>query len=257
MNDISFLHPYFTHKLNKLTEMCKEENIEFKIIDTYRTKQEQNYLYSQGRNSYGKICTQGMYPNNYHCWGLAVTIETEPDNIENIGRLAESIGLYLSDAYNSLTIEFHMETLKFLRLTYGEYKKFRLTWEPNYTQNMNTVITKPTMELASMNKKFIENIQMACNMDGFRARGRILSITGELDTDTMEALNNLKFEKNKSYSLIKRIQTMLSKIGFIIQVTGKYDYQTRQAISRLQIDNELTPNGQITQKVIVLILSKL
>ena len=257
MNDISYLNPLFMKKLDKLIELCKEKDIEFTITDTYRTEQEQNYLFSKGRLSNGIICTYGQYPNNYHCWGLAVTIETEsnPKDIEEIAKTLDLIVTY--SLVDSIDIEYAMETFKFLRLTYGDYKKFRLTWDPDYIQKLNNTISKPTMDLAKINKKDIENIQMACNMDGFKARGRILTINGELDTETMEALKRLKIEEGKRYSLVKRIQVILTKLGFNIVVTGKYDKETKRVITSFQLANDLTPNGQITRELIVLMLSKL
>ena len=260
MNDTTFLHPEFKHKILELEKLCQDNNITFKITDTFRTESEQNFKYVKGRLSFGKICTTGQYPNNYHCWGLAIDIES--DHCEVIGRLAESIGLIWggnNTEYKNINhLEYPMETLKFLRLTYGSYKKFRLTWDPMYSMDIaTTIITDPLMIAANKNTQFIKDIQMACNMDGFRTKGKkILTISGRLDDETLDALSKVKMELNKRYSLIKKIQILLTKLGYRLVMTGKYDNDTKNNIIRFQRSCNLSPSGAISKELIIVMLSQ-
>lgn len=263
MNDISFLHPDFKQKLDQLKQACMEKDIQFKITDAIRVESEQNYKYAKGRTNKGQICTIGQYPNNYHCWGLAVDIETD-NQYEEIAKIADILGIRWGgnnkEFQNIQHFEYPMETLKFLRLTYGSYKNFRLTWDKNYMESSssNCIITEPLLVSANKNDKYIKDIQTACNMDGFRtADRRILTISGTLDEPTLQVLSRVKFIEDKRYSLIKKIQILLSKIGYSIVITGKYDKDTKNTVIRFQRAQGLNPNGIPSKDVIILILSKI
>lgn len=263
MNDISFLHPEVQEKLKTLIAGCDALGIVVKVSDTLRYENEQNEKYSMGRLSPGEISTYGQYPNNYHCWGLAFDLYTyKEEDYKTIAQIAESLDLKWGgnseSSYNLHHFEYQMESLKFLRLTYKNYNNFRLTWDPDYkpttigiTQNMLQLINEK-------HKTDIENIQIACNMDGFRAKNRrTLSVTGKLDDITLEVLSNIKMKNDERYSLIKRIQILLTKVGHPVTLTGKYDTDTINAISHFKMKNNMDMSGEITKEFIIILLLKI
>jgi len=70
--DGSGVHPELQAKIKQLKDMCAAENLPVKITSTWRSEDEQNYLYALGRTIPGDIVTQLPYPYSKHNWGLAV-----------------------------------------------------------------------------------------------------------------------------------------------------------------------------------------
>lgn len=101
MRDINLLHPELKIKAEKLIELAKAKGIEIIISQTWRTKEEQDALYAQGRTAPGSIVTNVKYPNSLHCWGVAfdvaVIINGQASwiaaHFDQVGPLGESLGL--------------------------------------------------------------------------------------------------------------------------------------------------------------------
>ena len=264
MNDISFLHKDLQKIVSRFIELSQEKGVKVDVSVTYRTEAEQDYYYAQGRLVPGDVITLRNHKNNYHCWGLAFDIEPLTDEeYEIIYPIAKSLGLewagHRKEFPNKMHFEYPIISLKELRLTYKNYTAFRQSWESNYTGSKYTSsITEGQMRAASMNTKLIESIQMACNSDGFRDKKKqILTITKQLDYPTLEALSNINLVKDKKYSIVKKVQIMLTKAGFSIVTTGKYDAQTTLCVNRFRIFNGLEPNGKIDKDFIIVLLSKI
>ena len=263
MNDLSYLHPEFIKRLEKLESSCNNNNVRFSIVTTLRTAQEQNYLYAKGRLSPGEIVTCGQAPNNYHCWGLAVDIAANELDYGKIGALAEQLGLtwggHNREYINIAHIEYQLDTLKHLRFLYKDYNTFRIkTWDPKFDATKIMVIGDSTTKSANKNKELIEHLQRACNMDKFRSRGgKILELTKTLDDNTIQAFNSIKMELDKRYSTIKRIQIVLNQLGYKLVVTGKYDKDTKNSLIRFQRLHGLVPSGNLNADTIILMLSKI
>ena len=63
MRDINLLHPdLIPNKAQKLIELAKQKGINIIMSQTWRTKQEQDDLYAQGRTRPGNIVTRVQYP---------------------------------------------------------------------------------------------------------------------------------------------------------------------------------------------------
>ncbi|WP_430788771.1 M15 family metallopeptidase [Virgibacillus flavescens] len=74
------LHPLVEEKKDKLLERTSAIGIDVVITDTWRSKEEQNDLYEQGRSSNGNIVTHAKSGESYHNYGLAIDYALRKDN---------------------------------------------------------------------------------------------------------------------------------------------------------------------------------
>jgi peptidoglycan LD-endopeptidase CwlK len=68
------LQPFFGSKVAIWLEACDKEGIELKVIETLRTIDRQNYLYSLGRTCPGNKVTNAQGLSGMHPFGLAVDV---------------------------------------------------------------------------------------------------------------------------------------------------------------------------------------
>lgn len=101
-DDIDQLHPKVKELAEKLLYEAKKQGLNVKIIDTYRSKERQDYLYAQGRTRPGSIVTnaKGSDMSSYHNWRLAFDcIQNKKGDEYNsvflakLGKIGQSIGL--------------------------------------------------------------------------------------------------------------------------------------------------------------------
>lgn len=73
MRDITLCHPRLQTLAAKLVEECSKQGLSIKIGETFRTVEEQDALYAQGRTTPGNIVTnaRGSSYSSYHQWGTA------------------------------------------------------------------------------------------------------------------------------------------------------------------------------------------
>lgn len=97
------LHPLLAAKARQLITAAFKEGINIIITQGYRSKEEQNALYAQGRTKPGKIVTNAKGGYSYHNYGLAFdfavlnadgSINWTVDNKwKRVGALGKSLGL--------------------------------------------------------------------------------------------------------------------------------------------------------------------
>lgn len=109
-NKIEDLHPFLQTVLKKFLDNCKKQKLNVFITQTYRTFEEQQALYNQGRTKPGKIVTNCKPGWSMHNYGLAwdIGLKTRKgkvtwDNVDvnddgindwlNAGLIGESLGL--------------------------------------------------------------------------------------------------------------------------------------------------------------------
>lgn len=101
-DDINELHPKVKELALRLLEEAKRQGLNAKVIDTYRSVERQDYLYSQGRTRSGTIVTNatGKDMSSYHSWRLAFDcIQNVPGKeydtafLTKLGKIGQSIGL--------------------------------------------------------------------------------------------------------------------------------------------------------------------
>lgn len=73
------LHPKVAEKADILKEKAEEKDITIQITDGFRTDEEQDALYAQGRTESGNIVTNAKGGESYHNYGLAVDFAVEAD----------------------------------------------------------------------------------------------------------------------------------------------------------------------------------
>lgn len=252
------LQPEFKSKIEELIKVCRENNMLCRIVDTYRTKDEHTAMYVKGRTSNGQICTCGSYPNNYHCWGLAVDVYLIPDFPDKFGEIVKSLGLTWGgenrEFINPYHVEFPMYSLKELRLKYGTYKEFRLTWDPTYKDTPVTPVIKEKLLQDNGTLSFITRIQTAYNTDFSKCNQ--LTVNGVFDEQTVAQLNKMIIMSGKQYEIIKIIQILFTKIGYPIIINGKYDDSMVSLIKKYQKKNKFAQTGIINSTLIKSILLK-
>ena len=99
---IDALHPKVRGMALKFLDACKTAGIDILIYCTYRSPEEQNDLYAQGRSRPGKVVTNARGGESYHNWCLAFDWVpvlggkpqwSDTDLYRKAGVLAESVGL--------------------------------------------------------------------------------------------------------------------------------------------------------------------
>lgn len=100
--DINELHPVLKDLALKLVERCRQEGINIKIGETYRSVERQEYLYAQGRTRAGNIVTyaRGTSMSSYHQWRLAFDVfqnirgdEYNLTVLKKVGKIGKELGL--------------------------------------------------------------------------------------------------------------------------------------------------------------------
>lgn len=143
--DISQLHPELQNKITKLTELCKGEGLPLGIGECFRSVQEQDELYAQGRTKPGSIITNapGSSYSSQHQWGIAfdfyknVAGHAYDDDtfFSRVAALAKGIGLAWGGDWTSFVDRPHLylpswgSTTTRLKQEYGTFNTFKATWD--------------------------------------------------------------------------------------------------------------------------------
>lgn len=143
--DITKLHPTLRKKLKKLQEKCRKKGLYIGIAECFRTVEEQNALYAQGRTKPGNIVTnvRGTDYGSHHQWGTAFDFYradgkgayNDSDGFfTKVGKIGKSIGLEWGGSWTSPVDKPHFQLKKWgsttakLKAKYGNPDNFRKTW---------------------------------------------------------------------------------------------------------------------------------
>lgn len=142
--DVSLLHPALQQKIKQLQRLCQEEGLELGIGECFRSVQEQDALYAQGRTEPGEIITNapGASYSSQHQWGIAFDFfKNIPGHaydddafFARVGALGKSIGLGWGGDWQSIVDRPHLyladwgSTPALLKQQYGTFARFRDTW---------------------------------------------------------------------------------------------------------------------------------
>lgn len=111
--DLSSLNPYVASLAQQFLDLCTENGLNVIIIETFRSWDEQDELYAQGRTTPGDIVTDAEGGDSYHNWGLAFdcapvengTIAWEDEDAFNeMGSLGQQVGLEWGGNWTSYAI---------------------------------------------------------------------------------------------------------------------------------------------------------
>ena len=150
--DISLLHPELREICETFLAECKKQGLIVGISETFRTKAEQDALYSQGRTAPGSIVTNAKYPYSAHCWGVAFDIYRNDGKgayndtdgwFAKCGAVGKKLGLFWGGDFKSFTDKPHFELTEYmpnnscnmLINTYGTPENFISEWEEEMTQD--------------------------------------------------------------------------------------------------------------------------
>lgn len=99
---LSSLHPYVASLAQKFLDLAAANGIDVRITSAFRSWDDQDALYTQGRTQPGSIVTDAMGGDSYHNWGLAfdmapvvngqISYENEA-LFDRLGKLGEQVGL--------------------------------------------------------------------------------------------------------------------------------------------------------------------
>ncbi len=109
-NDISSLHPYVASLARKFLQLTKENNLDVRITTAFRSWDEEDRLFAQGRTAPGQIVTNARGGDSYHNWGLAFDaapfeqgkISTDQQKFLLMGRLGQEVGLKWGGTFKAL-----------------------------------------------------------------------------------------------------------------------------------------------------------
>ena len=112
------LHPYVRHLALQFLAKCKQEGINVLIYCTYRSKEEQDALYAQGRTAPGRKVTNARGGYSYHNYGLAFDCVPMIDGrarwdrvdlFNKMGQIGTSLGLIWGGNFKSFKDRPHFQ----------------------------------------------------------------------------------------------------------------------------------------------------
>ncbi len=168
--DISKCHPKLQELAAKLIEEGKKKGFIIKLGECFRTVDEQNILYAQGRTTPGSIVTyaKGDSYSSMHQWGVAFdVIRNDGKGAYNdsdgwfgkVGALGKSLGLEWGGDWTSPVDKPHFQlkdwgsTPQKLKSLYGNVNNFIKTWQSCKNEEDNEMVTEGTFNVNGKNYK--------------------------------------------------------------------------------------------------------
>ena len=144
--DITKCHPELQQKCAQLIEKCAQKGLNIAVGECYRTVEEQNELYAQGRTKAGNIVTnaKGSDYSSHHQWGTAFDFYRNDGKgayndsdgfFSKVGNVGKSLGLEWGGDWTSPVDKPHFQlpywgsTTAELKRFYGTPEEFKKTWE--------------------------------------------------------------------------------------------------------------------------------
>lgn len=116
-NDISSLNPHVAALAKKFLNLAKTHHLDVRITTAFRSWDDEDRLYAQGRTAPGHIVTNAQGGDSYHNWGLAFDaapyengkISTNDAKFNEMGKLGQEVGLEWGGAFKSLSDKPHFQ----------------------------------------------------------------------------------------------------------------------------------------------------
>ena len=129
--ELSSLNPRVAAMARKFLELTKKNNMDVRIITAFRSWDEEDKLYAQGRWAPGQIVTNARGGDSYHNWGLAFDaapfeqgkMSTDVAKFKQMGALGEQAGLKWGGTFRAIV----------------DYPHFQYTFELNTWDLLNGV----------------------------------------------------------------------------------------------------------------------
>ena len=119
-NRIASLHPYVQNQMKAFVLKAKLRfDVDLRVVQGYRTYEEQDKLYAQGRTAPGSIVTKARGGFSNHNFGLAVDVvpfengklNWETKNYPLIGTIGKSVGLEWGGDWKSIVDRPHFQNM--------------------------------------------------------------------------------------------------------------------------------------------------
>ncbi len=109
-NELSSLQPHVAALAKKFLILTQENHLDVQIYTAFRSWDEEDRLYAQGRWASGQIVTNARGGDSYHNWGLAFDaapyvkgkISNDTSAFKRMGALGEQVGLQWGGTFRSL-----------------------------------------------------------------------------------------------------------------------------------------------------------
>ena len=144
----SKLHPRVRELCAEFERRCREAGLNVLVTETFRTAQEQDALYAQGRTKPGSIITRckGADYQSPHQWGVAFDFcqnvrGREYDDSDGFfrkcGEIGKKLGLFWGGDFRTFVDKPHLEwaealpnnSTRTLKQKYGTPERYIATWE--------------------------------------------------------------------------------------------------------------------------------
>ena len=115
---IESLEPEIKTRAERLLAKAKEQGLNIRITETFRSVKKQDEYYNKGRTSSGSKVTNAKGLQSYHQYGLAFDVSFVGSNAypndnaiwEKLGKIGESLGLVWGGRFNDKPhFEYHLE----------------------------------------------------------------------------------------------------------------------------------------------------
>jgi len=109
-NDISSLNPYVALLARRFLELTRANNLDVRIYNAFRSWDEQDRTFAQGRTLPGDVVTNARGGDSYHNWGLAFDaapyengqISNDTKKYAKMGQLGQQVGLEWGGTFKSI-----------------------------------------------------------------------------------------------------------------------------------------------------------
>lgn len=142
---LEMLHPLLQHKIEAFFKKCDNLGYGVGISCGYRSFDEQNKLYAQGRTEKGSVITNARGGYSQHNFGWACDIYRNEKGhgayddsdgwFKKVAKVAKSVGLCWGGDWKSFQDKPHFyigtygDTTEQLRTKFGTYERFKSTWK--------------------------------------------------------------------------------------------------------------------------------
>lgn len=276
--NIGELHPRLQKTIAQLQEECRKEKMTLGIGECFRTVDEQNALYAQGRTKPGAIVTnaQGSSYSSQHQWGIAFDFYKNVSGHEyddtlffnRVGKIGKSLGLGWGGDWTGIIDRPHLylpdwgSTTERLKKQYGTFEKFRAGWESNggttVSQTGSTVvkngqihannfcgagITADGIRGSQTEKAGIMVLQRAINLD-YQAG---IDVDGIWGSRSRQAFDSHYVKKGERQYLVTAAEILLMLRGYEVhgvELPGIFGSALEQAVTAFQKANGLQADGK-------------
>jgi uncharacterized protein YcbK (DUF882 family) len=259
------VNPELAKRVRATANDLKAQGINVRVTDGFRSVEEQNKLYAQGRTAPGKIVTKAKGGSSNHNYGLAVDLvpivngkadyKVSNDTWNKIGAAGKKNGLEWGGDFKSIVDKPHFQ------LTGGNHKPKDLL--PTYNKgglpavwdkvnknvpafgNSPTTETKPT----TTPKPADQTTPTTTNTTTSRTNPKTPAVPAEPTTQTAAKLK-AHLEKGYRGQDVKELQNKLVNLGYMTKAEmktgpGIFGPRTQNAVKAFQNANGLDKDGVV------------